>query len=142
MCLYSVDIFLVNFKGHLPSENLKVVFLRERRKWEGFCAFFFFLPLKQSCLHVMLLWCYVTGHNSDHCAFIHSVHKQVKMCMVFVLIKKNILQERWRECLHMVHGTTIHNLLCRCLCNLSNRQNNHIVVAALGKGYQEAHKSW
>lgn len=39
-------------------------------------------------------------------------------------------------------GTTIHNLLCRCLCNLSSRQNNRTVVAALGKGYQEAHKSW
>lgn len=38
-------------------------------------------------------------------------------------------------------GTTIHNLLCRCLCNSGSRQNHHTVVAALGKGYQEAHKS-
>lgn len=42
----------------------------------------------------------------------------------------------------MVYGTTIHNSLCRCLCNLSSRQNNHTVEAALGKGYQETHKSW
>lgn len=42
----------------------------------------------------------------------------------------------------MVYGTTIHNLLCRCLCNLSSRQNNCTVVSALGKGYQETHKSW
>ena len=28
------------------------------------------------------------------------------------------------------------------LCNLSSRQNNHTLVAALGKGYHEAHKSW
>lgn len=58
MCLYSVDIFLVNFKGHLPSENLKVVFLRERRKWEGFCAFFFptFKAILFTC-HAALMLC-------------------------------------------------------------------------------------
>lgn len=83
--------------------------------------------------------CYHSGSLT-----IASVHGQVKIHMAFSLIKK-----KKKSCMRdekkiqlWSYGTTIHNLLFRCLCNLSSRQSIHTVVAALGRGYQETHKSW
>lgn len=95
----------------------------------------------------MLLWCYVTGHNSGHCAII-----QFSLKFFSTQASKNAhglcSNKKKKSCRRDEANALLWSMGQQSIiyfadvCNLSSRQNNHTVVAALGKGYQEAHKSW